>query len=95
MEKQLMFDNDDNEHMERHRKADGAHIDYCKNNTSGKPIVVAVTSMANMEAASAYRAQVLTRFATSGIPAYSSTVSAARALSRFVAYHDFQSRANS
>jgi len=94
MEKQIMWDSDEPEHIERHKKADGVHIEYCKNNTSGKPIVVAATSMANMEGPSAYRAQLLTRFVTSGIPAYSSTVSAARALSRFVAYHEFQSKNN-
>ncbi len=92
MEKQIMWDSDEPEHIERHKKADGVHIEYCKNNTSGKPIVVAATSMANMEGPSAYRAQLLTRFVTSGIPAYSSTISAARALSRFVAYHEFQSK---
>ena len=94
MEKQIMWDSDEPEHIERHKKADGLHIEYCKNNTSGKPIVVAATSMANMEGPSSYRAQLLTRFVTSGIPAYSSTVSAARALSRFVAYHEFQSKNN-
>jgi acyl-CoA synthetase (NDP forming) len=67
-------------------------VDYYHHNVSGKPIVIAVTTMANVENAAAYRAQLLTRYATSGIPTYSTTVSAARALSRFVSYHEFQAR---
>jgi acyl-CoA synthetase (NDP forming) len=93
MEKQIGWESDEPDRMERRKKADEAHIDYCKNNTSGKPIVVAATTMANMEGPSAYRAQLITKFAVAGIPTYPSTVSAARALSRFVAYHEFQSRA--
>ncbi len=93
MEKQIMWDDDDQEHMERHRKSDGFMVEYCHHNASGKPIVIAVTAMANMEGAAAYRARLLTRYATSGIPTYSTTVNAARALSRFVAYHEFQAKA--
>lgn len=89
-EKQLMWDDDDKEHMERHRKADGYLIEYYNNNASGKPIVVAVTTMVNVESAASYRAEIMTTYAKSGIPAYPSTVSAARALSRFVSYHAFQ-----
>jgi len=93
MEKQSMWDSDDTEHMERHRKSDEFMVNYYHNNVSGKPIVIAVTTMANVENAAAYRAQLLTKYATSGIPTYSTTVSAARALSRFVSYHEFQARA--
>jgi len=90
MEKQMMWDADDAEHMERHRKSDGFLIEYYNHNVSGKPIVIAVTTMVNMEGAANYRAELMTRYATSGIPTYATTVSAARALSRFVAYHQFQ-----
>ncbi|HEX9897406.1 MAG TPA: CoA-binding protein [Dehalococcoidales bacterium] len=93
MEKQVMWDEDDSEHLERHRKSDGFLVEYCHHNVSGKPIVIAVIAMANVEGAAAYRAQLMTKYATSGIPTYSTTISAARALSRFVAYHEFQSRA--
>jgi acyl-CoA synthetase (NDP forming) len=92
MEKQMMWDADDTEHMERHRKSDSFLIEYYHNNASGKPIVVAVTTMVNVDGASSYRAQLMTTYATSGIPTYPTTISAARALSRFVGYHEFQLR---
>lgn len=93
MEKQMMWDADDTEHMERHRKSDSFLIEYYHNNASGKPIVVAVTTMVNVDGASGYRAQLMTKYATSGIPTYPTTISAARALSRFVGYHEFQLKA--
>ena len=92
LEKQGFGDDNDPEHSERHRKADEFAIEYLKNNSSGKPIVVAITTMANMEGAAGYRARLWSRLTQAGIPAYPSTVSAARALSRFVNYHAFQDR---
>jgi len=85
------FGDEDPEHSERHRKADEFAIEYLKHNSWGKPIVVAITTMANVPGAASYRAQLWTRLAKLGIPAYPSTVSAARALSRFVGYHMHQS----
>ena len=93
VEKQLMWNDDDAEHMERHRKSDSFLIEYYNHNDSGKPIVVAVTTMVNMQSAADYRAELMTKYATSGIPTYPTTISAARALSRFVAYHQFQAKA--
>lgn len=93
LEKQLFGDESDPEHAERHRKADEFTIDYLKHNSWGKPVVVAVTAMANMESAAVYRARLWSRLAHAEIPAYPSTVSAARALSRFVAYHQYQASA--
>ena len=89
LEKQGFGDDSDPEHAERHRKADEFAINYLCHNSSGKPIVVAVTTMANMESAATYRARVWSRLAKAGIPTYPSTVSAARALNRFVAYHQY------
>jgi acyl-CoA synthetase (NDP forming) len=93
VEKQLFGDDSDPAHMERHRKADEFTIEYCRHNSSGKPIVIAVTAMANMESAASYRARLWSRFAHEGIPAYPSTVSAARVLSRFITYHENRAKA--
>jgi len=91
LEKQLFGDdNADPEHMERHRKADEFTIEYLNHNGSGKPIVVAVTSMANIEGAATYRARLWTKLARAGIPAYPTTVAAARTLSRFIGYHQWR-----
>lgn len=67
-------------------------IDFAKNNPGKKPLVVTI----NMYGGDLYNASAAVRqrqaFATAGVPAYSSTDSAARALARFVKYHEFQSR---
>ena len=85
-------DNDDPAHMERHRKVDDYTIELCQHNPYGKPIVVSLTAMGSHRGAAAYRAEMWARYAMGGVPAYSSTTDAARALSRFIAYHEFQAK---
>lgn len=95
LEKQIWADDDGDEpaHAERHRKVDAFTMEYCKNNPSGTPMVVALTVMGGHEQAAAYRAKLWAQYARAGIPAYSSTAAAARALSRFIGYHEFKAKA--
>jgi acyl-CoA synthetase (NDP forming) len=89
LEKQIWADDtDDPVHAERHRKVDAFALDYCRNNTSGKPVVVALTVMGGDERSAVYRERLWAQFAMAGIPTYSSTNAAARALSRFIGYHE-------
>ena len=90
---------DDNhpERTQRQREVNNFIINFAKRNTYNKPLVVAMNAPDHDPDIIALGARLRREFALAGIPAYSSRVSAARALARFIQYHEFQteSRDNS
>jgi len=89
-------DDPDDEHRpderERQRAVNDFIIDFARKNKYNKPMVVAMTVFGNDPSSAATAAGLRREFATAGIPAYSSSTNAARALARFVRYHRFQSK---
>lgn len=75
---------------QRQREANNFIIDFAKRNTYDKPLVVAMDSPDHDPDTVALASSIRKEFALAGIPAYSSRVSAARALARFIQYHRFQ-----
>jgi acyl-CoA synthetase (NDP forming) len=75
---------------QRERELNNFIIDFAKNNTYNKPVVVAMNSLDYKPDAAAVGARLRREFALAGVPAYSSQDNAARALARFVKYHRYQ-----
>jgi acyl-CoA synthetase (NDP forming) len=67
-------------------------IDFAKNNPLGKPLVVSMDLYGSDIYCADKAAQLRRKFVTSGVPAYPSLESAARAMSRFINYHAFHKR---
>ncbi|MGA3085662.1 MAG: CoA-binding protein [Thermodesulfobacteriota bacterium] len=65
-------------------------IDFAKNNPYGKPLAVALDLYGNDLYVADKAAQTRLKFVTSGVPAYPNLETAARAMARFVNYHEFQ-----
>ncbi len=65
-------------------------IDFAKNNPDHKPLVVTINMYGNDRYSAALAARIRRVFTAAGVPAYPSPESAARALSRFIQYHEFQ-----
>ena len=63
-----------------------------ENNPFGKPLVVALDMYGNDLYYADEAAKLRRQFVTSGIPAYPSLNSAARALDRYIKYHEFQAK---
>jgi len=87
-------DNDYNpqDHKKRQREINDSIINFAKKTSDKKPLVVAMSMFGNDPANVASAARLRQEFAIAGVPAYVSPDSAARALTRFVKYHEFQMR---
>jgi len=84
---------DDSPDEKRHqREVNNFITDFAKRNTYNKPLVVAMNVFVNSPDSAASGAKLRRDFALAGVPAYSSQVNAARALARFIKYHEFQAR---
>jgi len=91
-------DDDDVDHPDRKRQQQEGNdfiIDFAKNNTYGKPVVVAMNVLDATPEAIAAGARARQQFALAGVPAYTFQVNAARAMARFIKYHEFQSESRS
>ena len=75
---------------QRQREVTNFIIDFAKTNTYNKPLVVAMNVLEHNPDVVALGAKVRRELALAGVPAYSSETSAARALARFIKYHEFQ-----
>ncbi|MBU4317435.1 MAG: CoA-binding protein [Proteobacteria bacterium] len=64
-------------------------IDFAKKNPFGKPLVVSANLYGNDLYCADNAAQLRRKFVTAGVPAYASFESAARAMVRFINYHEF------
>jgi len=85
--------NDDDDHADREqrqRELNNFLIDFARANGHNKPLVVAMNVLDHDPDNVSLAARVRTEFAQAGIPAYSSQTNAARALARFIRYHEFQ-----
>ncbi|MDD5191246.1 MAG: CoA-binding protein [Dehalococcoidales bacterium] len=67
-------------------------IDFVKHNHSQKPIVISLSGVNSSLASVTTKTELLQKFTRAGIAAYASTINAARALSKFIAYHEFLAR---
>ncbi len=67
-------------------------IDFAKNNPFNKPLVVSMDMYGNDLLVADAAAQTRLKFVTAGVPAYPNLESAARAMTRFINYHEFQAR---
>ena len=80
------------EYERRQREVTEFIIDFAKTHPEKKPLVVTI----NMYGGDVYSAATAVRlrqtFAMAGVPAYATPESAARALARYVQYHEFQRR---
>jgi acyl-CoA synthetase (NDP forming) len=65
-------------------------IEFAANNPYGKPLVVSTSMYGNDLTLANIAAQTRLKFIKSGVPAYPSLESAARAMTRFIEYHKFQ-----
>lgn len=67
-------------------------IDFARNNRFGKPVVLSLNGRANAPQSAVSVAKLCRQFAQAGVPTYVSQQNAARALARFVEYHQYQQR---
>jgi len=90
------FDDDDqiksnqNERDKALNEVNDFLIDFAANNPYGKPLVVTTNMYGNDLHLAGLAAQRRLEFIKAGIPAYPSLESAARAMTRFIEYHQFQ-----
>jgi len=75
---------------QRQQEINNFIIDFARKNAYQKPLVIATNLFGNTPEVAASAVKVRKEFFTGGVPAYSSHVNAARALSRFIKYHEFQ-----
>jgi acyl-CoA synthetase (NDP forming) len=78
------------EYKRRQGEVNNFIIDFAKTNTYNKPLVVAMNMLEHNPDVIASGARLRREFALAGVPAYSSQANAARALARFIKYHEFQ-----
>jgi len=84
---------DDNaEQAERMKKVNNFIIDFASNNSAGKPLVISMNAHLNRPENAAVAAKFWTKCTMAGVPTYLSQENAARALSRFIRYHEFQAK---
>ena len=67
-------------------------IDFARSNTCNKPMVVATNILDPNPDSIAAAASMRRDFALAGVPAYAVQANAARALARFIKYHEFQAK---
>jgi acyl-CoA synthetase (NDP forming) len=90
-----LFDDDDHSQEERQNGLDEVNkylIEFAENNPFGKPFIVALDMYGNDLYYADEAAKLRRQFVTSGIPAYPSLNSAARAMDRYIKYHEFQAK---
>lgn len=85
-----MWGGEDSE--KRQREVNDYIIDFAKNNKYNKPVVVSMRMLEHDPDIIAAGARQRRDFVRAGVPAYSTPASAARALGRFVRYHEFLSK---
>ena len=92
-------DDDDNEEefpqrqgdrKKRQQEVNDFIMDFARNNTFGKPLVVAMNVLDPTPGAIAASAQLRKDYARAGVPAYTFPANAAKALASFIKYHEFQ-----
>ena len=87
-------DDDDSQHRKEHRKrqrqVNDFIINFAQENPYHKPLVLAMNMLGNDPRSAASAARLRRKFAAAGVPTYSSPDNAARALARFIKYHEFQ-----
>jgi len=64
-------------------------IAFCKQNSSRKPIILSLMGVNTFADSVKLKLEVWQKFTLAGIPAYPNTLSAARALSKFIAYYEY------
>ena len=74
----------------RYRAVNEFIVDFTHREAGKKPLVVALNAGANEPRVAAMCARLWKQFALAGVPTYSSPANAARAVSRFIRYHEFQ-----
>lgn len=88
------IDNDDEHNQEdsghRHSEVDDFLINFAKQNPYQKPLVVTMNMYGNDLRLAAQAERLRREYVTAGIPAYGSLESAAKAMARFIKYHEFQ-----
>jgi len=67
-------------------------IDFAKNNPHHKPMVITTNMYGNDLKAAGAAERIRREFVSAGVPAYGSLDDAARALNRFIKYHEFQAQ---
>jgi acyl-CoA synthetase (NDP forming) len=67
-------------------------IDFARNNPFGKPLVVSMDLYGSDIYCADNAAKLRREFVTSGVPAYPSLEFAAKAMTRFINYHEFQKK---
>ncbi|MCP4757402.1 MAG: hypothetical protein GY866_41610, partial [Proteobacteria bacterium] len=78
------------EMLKKYREVNDFLVRFAQSNAKSKPLVV-TTNMYGNNLKSAGTAETLRReFVSAGVPAFGSLESAARALDRFIGYHEFQ-----
>ena len=75
---------------ELQRAVDNVILDFARKNAHNKPLVMATNVLNPSPDSIAAAARLRNEFAMAGVPAYASQLNAARALARFVKYHEFQ-----
>ena len=68
-------------------------VEFARENTYRKPMVMALNAHANDPGSAAEAARLWVKFARAGLPTYASQVNASRTLSRFAGYHEYLARA--
>ncbi len=65
-------------------------IEFFRNGSANKPMIVSLSGASTNPSSAAAKVELWKQFAVAGVPTYPSTISAARALSKFIAYHEYQ-----
>ena len=86
------YDDDMSERAGQNRHVNDFIIEFAKTNADHKPMVVALNILSSNPRTASAAARLWQQCARAGVPAYSSPASAAKALSGFVSYHEFQAR---
>jgi len=84
---------DNTERKARFDQVNDDIITFCKNNPYGKPIILSLMGVNTFADSVKLKLEVWRKFALAGVPAYPSTLSAARALSKFIARSEFLAKA--
>jgi acyl-CoA synthetase (NDP forming) len=85
---------DSPERADRQSQANNFLTDFARRNAHNKPMYMAINTLDHDPELIAAAAKLRREYALAGIPAYMSQASAARALSRFIRYHEFQRHAS-
>lgn len=81
---------DHDQDPEDREAADQYLIDFAHHNPFSKPLVVTVSASGNDSRRAAEAAELRRKFARAGLPSYPTQQRAARALARFIGYHEFR-----